>query len=200
MQETLLALSAQHAYFFYAMMVFFAFAEGNFLTLFMGAFIRFGYFKFWPVYLCIMAGDLIGDVFWYYIGRFFGYKFVRRFGKYFDVNEEGMAKVHYIFHKFKHPILFISKITCGFGLALATLMTAGMVRIPFGLYMTVNVLGQFVWTGMLLSIGYFFSHIYMTINSIIGKVFIAATFFAVIYIFSRYRRYIQKRAKEIKVI
>ncbi|MBN1664326.1 MAG: DedA family protein [Deltaproteobacteria bacterium] len=197
MQETLLSLARDHACFFYGAMIFFAFAEGPYLSLFMGAFIKFGYFPFWPVYICIMAGDLIGDVFWYQIGKYFGYKFVRRFGKYFDVDEESVAKVHRIFHDYKSPILFISKITCGFGLALATLMTAGMIRIPFGWYLSVNILGQFIWTGMLIGMGYFFSHMYMAINSVIGKVFIAATFLAYLYAFSRYRRYLQKKAKQI---
>ena len=64
-----------------------------------------------------------------------------------------MDKIEVFFHKHQDKILFISKITMGFGFAVATLFTAGLVKIPFKKYAMFNFLGGFVWTGFLLAVG-----------------------------------------------
>ena len=196
MQEWLINLSTNHTALVYIFIVLFAFAEGPFLSMVFGVVIRMGYFSIFPVYLALMAGDLIGDVFWYYIGFFYGYGFIRRFGKYFNITEQDIEKVKIIFHKYKHPILFISKITNGFGFALATLMTAGMVKISFRKYIAVNVIGQFIWTGILMSIGYFFGNLYLKVNAIAGKIFIVAIFAILIIAFMRYKKYLENKLKD----
>jgi membrane protein DedA with SNARE-associated domain len=44
------------------------------------------------------------------------------------------------------------------------------VRINFWKYMRINISGQLLWSGMLLSLGYFFSTAYTQIHSWIGRV------------------------------
>lgn len=197
MQEWLISLSIHHSIWVYIFIVFFAFAEGPFLSMIFGALIKFGYFGFLPVYSALMIGDLMGDIFWYYIGDFYGHSFIRKFGKYFSVTEESVEKVKNIFHKHKHPILFISKITNGFGFSLATLIIAGMVKLPFGGYLSVNIIGQFVWTGFLMSVGYFFVNLYITIDTIVGRVSLVAVFVIFFVIFIRYRKSLQDKVKDI---
>jgi len=196
-QEWLIQLVTVHPILVYGIIVATACAEGPILSMIGGVLIKLGYFSFLPIYIALMAGDLIGDVIWYYIGRFYGHRFIARFGKYFDLTEESVTKVTKIFHRYKHHILVISKITNGFGFALVTLMTAGMVKIPFWRYMLVNVIGQFVWTGLLLSVGYYFSGLYMTVDSILGKVSIIAGFCLVFYGFLRYKKYLKNRASKM---
>jgi len=195
MQEWLINLSANHTILVYVFIVAFSFADGPFLSLVFGVLIKLGYFSLLPVYIALMVGDLLGDTFWYYVGFFFGHRFIRKFGKYFNITEESVEKVKNIFHKHKHPILFVSKITNGFGFALATLMTAGMVKLPFGKYLAVNAFGQLVWTGFLISVGYFFGNLYLTVDAIIGKMFIVALFIVLVVAFVRYMKYIQNKIK-----
>ena len=140
MQEYFIQFSAQHIYLVYTLIIVLAFIEGPVLSVMFGVLIKLGFFSFWPVYAALMAGDLLGDSFWYYIGRYYGHSFIRKFGKYFSINEEVVTKVDRIFHRFKNSILFASKITSGFGLALVTLITAGIVRIPFGRFIFINFL------------------------------------------------------------
>jgi membrane-associated protein len=195
MQEFLINLSVHHEILIYAFIVVFACAEGPFLSMIFGVLIRLGYFDFWPVYLALMAGDLIGDVGWYYVGHHFGHRFIKRWGKYFHVTESGVEKVTKIFHDHKHKILFISKITNGLGFALATLITAGIVRIPFRRYLTINLIGQFVWSGFLIGVGYFFSHLYITVDFILGKMFIIALFIILFLMFLGFMKYLQNKIK-----
>ncbi|MGI9118459.1 MAG: hypothetical protein ACR2IQ_02830, partial [Minisyncoccia bacterium] len=78
------------------------------------------------------------------------------------------------------------------GLPVVTLVTAGIVKIPFYRYMFVNFLGQLVWSAMLLCLGYFFGGLYSTISSVIGKSFLVGVVVLVVYILYRYSKKIRK--------
>ena len=83
---------------------------------------------------------------------------------------------------------------------MVTLITAGMVKIPFWKYLGVNLLGQFIWTGILIGIGYFFSSVYVSIDqhSIIGKMSAIVGFIVIIVLAWRFSKYLRSRAdKEI---
>ncbi len=193
MQEYLINLSTNHAIWVYVIIIFIAFAEGPYISLILGVLIKLKYFIFLPVYFSLMIGDLIGDVLWYHIGYFYGHRFIRRFGKYFNVSENNIEKVKDIFHKHKHPILFISKITNGFGFALATLITSGMVKLPFLRYIMINIAGQFIWTGILIGTGYLFGNLYTEISTIAGRIFIGLLFVIAIMGVFRLKKYMEKK-------
>lgn len=196
MQEWLINMSVNHTVWVYIFVVFFAFAEGPFLSMIFGVLIKLSYFSFTPIYLALMLGDLIGDIFWYGIGYYYGYRFIKRFGKYFNITEGNIERIKVIFHKHKDPILFISKITNGFGFALATLMTAGMAKIPFRRYLAINVIGQLVWTGLLIGTGYFFGNLYLQINTITGRFFIIVLFVLCFSAFLRYKKHLEDKVQE----
>ena len=190
MQAWLLDLSQNHAVIVYAVIIIVAVVEGPILSIFLGMLIKAGAFSFWPIYFALMIGDLIGDVWWYYIGRNFGMRFVKRFGKYFGLTEEKTVKATKIFHKYHDKILIISKLTSGFGFAIVTLMVAGMTRIPFAKYMTINFVGQFVWTGLLIAVGYFLSSLFTTIDSILGRISLITLAIVVLLVLNGYRKYV----------
>lgn len=197
MKDILITLSADHTYLVYAFTIIFGCVEGPILSLVFGVLIKLGYFSIAPIYVCLMLGDLIGDTFWYFIGKHFGLRFVKRFGKYFSITEHNVDKISDLFHKYKHRILFISKISNGFGFSLVTLMTAGIVRIPFWKYLSVNLLGQFVWTGLLLIVGFFFSNLYLEVNTWIGRMSVIALFVMLFFAFIGYKNYIKKKAESL---
>lgn len=144
--------------------------------MFCGLLIRLGDAPFWPLYITLMLGDLLSDIAWYYVGYYFGGGFIRRFGKYFSVTEESVDTVKKIFHKYDTRILIISKITTGFGFALVTLITAGIVKIPIRKYVILNSFGQVIWTAILVFIGYKFGDLYLSIDGILGKMSAGAMF------------------------
>jgi membrane-associated protein len=138
--------------------------EGPIVMVLCGFLLRLGTFELLPLYGALTLGDLIGDVIWYCIGRFWGIHFVRKFGKFFSITEANLQRGTELFQRHHNKILFISKITMGFGLALVTLITAGMAKVPFRKYMVLNFSGQLIWTGVLLSVGYLFGHLYTSID------------------------------------
>ncbi len=186
-----------HEYLVYAAILVLAVAEGPFLSIILGVTIRLGYFDFLPIYITLMIGDLIGDVIWYYIGYTYGHSFIGRHGKRFNITEAGVERITRLFHKHKHLVLFISKLTNGLGFAIVTLATAGMARVPFGPYMLVNTIGQLFWTGFLIGVGLFFSHLYIVINNILGRVFIFVLISILIILGYRYIKYLRTKAEKL---
>jgi len=170
MEAWLITFGTTHSYLIYALITLVGILEGPILSVLLGIILRLGYFSLVPVYIALMLGDLIGDVAWYHIGYHYGHRAIKKFGARFGITEAGVLRMEKLFHENKHKILFISKITNGFGLSIVTLTTAGIVRIPFLRYMTINIIGQLIWSGMLLGIGYFFSDSYMRIHSVAGKI------------------------------
>mgnify|MGYP001562470928 CR=1 FL=1 len=138
--------------------------EGPIVSVLSGFLLQLKYFELIPLYITIICADLTGDLLWYAVGHHWGDKFVKRFGKYVGITEEAIEKVKGIFHEHKNKFLFFSKVTMGFGFALATLITAGISRIPLKNFITFTALGQILWTAFLLSIGYFFGTFYLMID------------------------------------
>ena len=56
---------------------------------------------------------------------------VHEHGGVFGISYENFEKVQGLFREYHDRILLISKVTIGFGMALATLIVAGATRVPF---------------------------------------------------------------------
>lgn len=191
--NTVIALFLQYKY---PALVVLSFVEGPYIMMMSGFLIKLGVFTLIPAYIALSIGDLIGDVVWYYVGYFFGNRFVRRFGKFFDINNESIENAKELFSKHRKKILLGSKVTAGFGLSLATLVTAGIVRAPFGEYILLNLFGQLVWTAVMLAVGYFFGNLYIIVNDVFGRIFIVGAALLVLYLLLRFSRRLGRQAKE----
>jgi membrane-associated protein len=134
--------------------------EGPILMVASGFLLRMGFFAPVPLFLTVVLGDLVGDAFWYALGRSVLEKFLRNHGHFLSVTPELFEKAKGLFHRHHERILFISKVSLGFGLSFSTLMVAGAMRIPFRRYMLFNALGELVLVGVLLTTGYLFGHFY----------------------------------------
>ena len=151
-----------------------AIVEGPLVMLISGFLIRIGFFDFWPIYLILMAGDLAGDIFWYFVGRNGGRPLIEKYGHYVNLTEENVERAEGFFQDHQTKILFISKITMGFGFALATLVAAGMAKVSFKKYFTINFVGQFIWTGILIGAGYFLGNFYTWVDKSLRWAFVAS--------------------------
>jgi len=190
----LIGIATNHDVLVYGLIIVLACAEGPILSILSGLLLRLGLLSFPLVYIALMLGDLIGDTVWYLIGRNTGRKIVdSRIGRRLGITDVGIAKVEGLFHRYRNSILFVSKISNGFGFAIVTLMTAGMVKIPFWKYIGINLLGQFIWSGMLIGVGYFFSSLYYQYDNYSGRILIIIVFIALVVGFIFYSRYAKKR-------
>ena len=194
----IISVATNHDVLVYALIVILAATLGPITSIGGGILYRWGYFPFLPLYISLMAGDLLGDVVWYMLGNKAGRAFAAKFGKYFGITEPGIARFEELFHSHKDAILIGSKLTTGFGFATAVLFTAGLVKVPFRRYITINVLGQFVWTGLLIFLGYTFANLYSTFNNIFARSTLIAFVVIIIFFGFRFARYMRKRFLENK--
>lgn len=170
--------------------------EGPIVMVLCGFLLHLGTFDLIPLYLALTFADLIGDITWYSVGRFWGIPFIQRFGKFFSITEKTLQKTSDLFHNHHNKILFISKITMGFGFALVTLITAGIAKVPFKKYLVFNVAGQLIWTAALLGVGYIFGNVYTSIDKgFRGVAFVAFAIIVIIAIYG-FGKYISKRIGE----
>ena len=191
--EFLKSLIENYTVLIYGILALICFVEGPILTIICGSLLHLGFFSVIPLYLSLMLGDLFGDVFWYTIGRHLGSPFVTRFGKYFSIEQDEIATVKKIFHKYDNHILIISKVTMGLGFAVVTLFTAGMMRVPFKKYFTLNAVGQIFWTGFLLAVGYWFGNLYTSIEGVLGKISLVAIIIMAFAVMTGFGKYVRKQ-------
>lgn len=168
MEEWLIQYINNHAVLAYIPIMLFSLLLGPAIGMIGGFFLQVGTLSFIPLYAALMIGDIIGDTVWYFVGKKYGDRFVGTVGKYFNVTEHNVQKMKHLYHRHHSSILIVSKITNAFGLAIVTLATAGMVNIPFRRYMVLNLIGQFIWSGALIALGYFFGHLYAEIDRVFG--------------------------------
>ena len=187
---TLLALVLTYRY---SILVPIALLAGFPTGLVVGVAIRLGYLALIPAYACIMAGELIGDISWYVVGYYWGESFAHRYGKYVGVSDKSIDRAKALFQKYDQRILFSSKLTTGFGFAIPILFTAGLSRMSFWRYMRANVFGQFLWSGGLIAVGYFFGDFYLRVDTVFEKVSTISLFLILLLFFFGFARYASNR-------
>jgi membrane protein DedA with SNARE-associated domain len=185
----------QISYYKYFLVFLFSIIEGPVVMTFSGFLWRNAYFNFLPLYLALMAGDLTADALWYSVGYFGGIKFIEKYGKFFNISEEKVLKFKNIFHNHQTKILFLSKITMGFGFALVVLIAAGISKVPFKKYITINFFGQIIWTLFLMFLGYFFGSIYLIIDKGLKIGFIIFMVLFVMFLMYGFNKYMQSKSK-----
>lgn len=189
MDPALLAeLITEYSYFIIAPAVF---VLGPMVSLLAGVLLRLEVISLVPTVLALAAGELAADILWYWLGYRYGDSFVRRYGRYFGITFSSVAYAKDLFTHYHDLIIFSSKITSGLGFGAVIMFTAGLSRVPFRRYMMLNIVGQFLWTAAMLSIGYFLGHIFLKVNDVFEKMALFALvviLFISIVGFSRYIR------------
>ncbi len=161
----IISIATNHDVLVYGLIFILTLVEGPIISLICGFLLKAGALYFIPAYLCVMTGDLSGDVIWYFLGRRWGYSFINRFGRYFSINIKKVETVQKVFSKYHDSILFVSKLTTGLGFAPVVLFTAGLSKVPFRRYMALNGFGQIFWTGGLLLIGFGLGNLYTAVGA-----------------------------------
>ncbi|MCX6786576.1 MAG: DedA family protein [Candidatus Kaiserbacteria bacterium] len=133
--------------------------EGSAAMMTTGFLWHLGVVSFWPAFGTLLAADFCSDIMWYLIGRCAARSFFMRWGHFMRVTPQIIEKVEKRFNRYHAKILVVSKLTMGFGFAVPILIVAGMLRVPFLRYVTINVLGGVVWISLLMCVGYYFGNI-----------------------------------------
>jgi membrane protein DedA with SNARE-associated domain len=170
-----------------------AFIEGPIAMAAGGFFLRLGLVNLFLTYFALVFGDLCADIMWYYVGYFGADNLIKKFGHFFSINQEIMAKLKVFFRKHENKILVISKITMGLGFSMATLLTAGMSRVPIKKFIAFNFIGGLIWTGFLMVMGYIFGNLYLVIQTGTRDIFLAGVVIIILLALGGFGKFMRNR-------
>ncbi|MES2989065.1 MAG: DedA family protein [Pseudomonadota bacterium] len=115
-----------------------------------------GRFDFTLLVLVGTFGCIIGNLFWFEIGRRFGYErlrpFVNRWGRWLTLEWRDIEKMHDFFLKYGGITVFIFRFM-PIGRTVISI-PAGLMRMPFWTFVIYTTLGSLVWNLVLVGVGF----------------------------------------------
>jgi membrane protein DedA with SNARE-associated domain len=165
--------------------------EGPVLMAATGFLTKLGYFDPFIALAALVCGDVVSDVLWYYLGYFKWYKKIASVSQQFEITQRASQKITNMYNTHPSKIIFLSKISMGFGFNLIVLVTAGILRIPLQKFIIINFFGGIVWVSALMILGYFFGNMYLLIEQGLQVMYILVGFIVFLITFALLGRYIR---------
>jgi membrane-associated protein len=179
------------------------FIEGPVVAFVAGTLASAGIFNLYFLAVLFFVRDVGLDIAYYAIGHFGGRTaFTRRMMVKIGITEDHLEEIRLLWERRPGWTMFIGKLS--YGIASAFIVVAGMVKMPFSLFLKYGILVAILQYGILLLAGYFLgeslggsiTHILNNIQYTIAAVAIAISAY---YIFSWYmRKKFLKADKEVE--
>ncbi len=142
-------------YWTYLILALLVFIEGPAVTLVAGAMAAAGILRVDLVFISSLIGNFAADYWWYFVGYFAGsqrasgrFRLMRRWDSQVERLESSVRE-----HGAR--LFLITKLSLGI-LTIPTLIAAGVVRIPWYRLVIISIFVEPVWTGLMVTLGYFF--------------------------------------------
>jgi membrane protein DedA with SNARE-associated domain len=105
------------------------------------------------VFIAAATGNLAADTGWYALGLLGKMEWLLRFGKRLKINPENILKLEGQLREHAPVILFVSKLTVS--PMIPALIATGLIKYPWRRWFPYVLAGEVIWTGSLVTIGYF---------------------------------------------
>lgn len=136
-----------------------AILEGPILAIVSGFFVSVGYLSLLPVYFIIIAGDVLGDLSLYVVGRWGRKVVINLFGKFFHITPEKLEQVKEYFNLNQRKTLVFSKLIHGIGIT--GLIAAGSLQIPYWKFFRICFAVSIIQSAIIIFLGIFFGGAYL---------------------------------------
>jgi membrane protein DedA with SNARE-associated domain len=160
--------------------------EGPIVTLLGAAASASGYLKTGFVLAAAATGNLTADMVWYRLGYAGKMEWLLPYQRWLGIKPKQMNHLVDEMHKNASKILFFAKLSSGF--MIPSLLAAGIARVPIKKWLPTLLIGETIWTGMLVFIGYHGTMMLASISKGIEYVFLAASLvflFVMVYFIRR---------------
>jgi membrane protein DedA with SNARE-associated domain len=148
-------------------------AEGLVATIVSAFMASLGFFDIRVVAALSVLGDVLGDLIFYSLGRIWGMRFVRRFGRHIGITESRVEAMRSYFMDHGGKTIFTVKSTTG--LCWVTFVAAGIAGMPLRKFIAFSFLGGVLWSGLLVFLGYRYGLFLSQIEEFVSWVGIFAT-------------------------
>jgi len=105
------------------------------------------------VFLSAAIGNLTADSLWWLLGYAGKTEWIHSLGRRLRIRESLIEHLKHNMIKHATRVLFLAKITVSF--SIPALIAAGLLRIPWKRWFPYFVIGEILWTGSLVLIGYY---------------------------------------------
>lgn len=104
------------------------------------------------VFLAAASGNLLADCLWYSLGYAGKMEWLERYGRYVGVTQKLVQRIQGDIARHAFRLLLVAKLTLGF--SIPTLIATGLARVPARRWLPGLLLGETIWTGALVLIGF----------------------------------------------
>ena len=129
------------------------------------------------------VGSVLGNCFWYWIGRTVGVDrlkpFVDRWGRWLTVDWEEVRKVERFFRKHGGWMVFVCRFLPTFRTMIS--LPAGMTRMGLVRFLAWTSAGTLIWNAVLVAAGYYLGKRFSQIDQVIGLVTIGIVVLVVLW-------------------
>lgn len=202
MHEWIIDIATNHTYLVYLVILLIAFLEGPIIALATGFLAFVGYLNTSLALIILILGDIIPDIFLYYLGRFgYGNKYIDKYflNNSFISNNINFIKLMWNNHPWK--AIFFGKMA--YGLSLPVLITLGLLKIPFRNFIYHSSFVSLVQVSVVFFIGYNLGYSYEIADKyikyvgIIFSIFILSLVFGYFYLTKYFAgRFMKEEEKE----
>jgi membrane protein DedA with SNARE-associated domain len=167
--------------------------EGPIITVIAGYFSSLNFFNFYVAYGVVVLGDTIGDLLYYAAGRWGRWRFLGKWGKLIDVEENRVAKMEKYFGRHAGKTLFFGKF--GYGVVGTMLFASGMANVSLSRFLIFTFPATLIKSMLLLLVGFYFGYAYKQIALYLDYTSYIMIGIAVLLLLIYF--YFQRRAKKI---
>lgn len=143
------------------------------------------------------AAAVLGDNFGYLIGRFGGYRLLRRYGHYVRVDEAKLKVGRYLFDRHGSKVVFIGRFISVLRTYAAFL--AGTNMMSWRRFLVYNAAGGIIWAVLVTAGAYYLGsavHQVNTVVTIAGACLVAVVLVVVIFYMHRHLKRLEARAEQ----
>lgn len=178
-----------------------AFVEGPVVAVVAGFMVSIKFMSFVPVYLILVFANIVGDVVFYSIGRFTPRKRLDKILQFLRISPRNVRKAEEFFFLNRKRAIVFGKLAHAVGSLF--LITAGIVKVPFGEYLKLGTLIELPKALTFLLIGYYFGRSVANLDrvveySVAGFIVITIVFVLVNHYMDRYTNEQMKKQKKSK--
>jgi membrane protein DedA with SNARE-associated domain len=138
-----------------------------------------------------LGGSMAGAFINYYLALLLGRKILRRYGKYFFINENAIEKMDSYFEKHGHISTFIGRLIPGIRQLIS--IPAGLARMNLAVFSIYTALGAGIWAFILVMLGYAIGENQELIDTYLKQITI--TVLLTLVLLASWYAYMQKQKK-----